>query len=68
MGTFATLKYGRNEKMTFFIFIGHERKKLFWGITIFIRRVPPSNFTFLPTSLWKGYFFKYVYDSNATEF
>ena len=54
----AMLKYGRNEKMTFFVFIDHERQKLFWGIFIFIRRVPPSNLvgvTFLLTSLWKGY-------------
>ena len=46
-------------KMTFYIFIGHERQKLFWGIIIFIRRVPPSNLvvvTFLLTSLRKGYF------------
>ena len=25
VGTFAMLKYGRNEKMTFCVFIGHER-------------------------------------------
>ena len=36
------LKYGRNEKMTFCVFIGHERQKQFWGF-IFISRVPPSN-------------------------
>ena len=53
------LKYGRNEKMKFFGFVGHERQKLFWGIFIFIKRVPPSNVvvvTFLLTSLRKGYF------------
>ena len=55
------LKYGRNEKMTFCIFIGQERQKLFWGIFIFIRRVPPSNLvvvTFLLTSLRKRYFLR----------
>ena len=55
------LKYRRNEKMMFSVFIGHERQKLFRGIIIFIRRVPPSNFvvvTFLLTSLWKGYFLR----------
>ena len=31
------------KKMTFCVFTGHERQKLFWGIIIFIRRVPPSN-------------------------
>ena len=44
--------------MTFCVFIGHEQQKLFWGIIIFIRRVPPSNFavvTFFLTSLRKGY-------------
>ena len=59
MGTFAVLKYGHNEKMTFCVIIGHERQKLFWGIKIFIRRVPPSNcvvVTFLLTSFRKGYF------------
>ena len=29
--TFVMLKYGRNEKMMFCVFIGHERQKLFWG-------------------------------------
>ena len=61
VGTFAMLKYGRNETMTFFVLIGHERQKLFWGIIIFIRRVPPSNFvvvTFLLTSLRQGYFLR----------
>ena len=56
------LKYGRYEKkMTFCVFIGHERQKLFWGIIIFIRRVIPSNFavvTFLLTSLRKGYYLR----------
>ena len=56
------LKYGINEKMTFYVLIGHERQKLFWGIIICIRRVPPSNVvvvTFLLlTSLWKGYFLR----------
>ena len=49
------------QKMTFCVFIGHERQKLFWGIIIFIRRVPPSNFvvvTFLLTSLRKCYFLR----------
>ena len=52
------LKYGRNEEMTFCVFIGLERPKLSWGIFIFIRRDPPSNLvvvTFLLTSLRKGY-------------
>ena len=44
VGTFAMLKYGRNEKMAFCVFIGHERQKLFVGIIIFKRRVRPSNF------------------------
>ena len=47
--------------MTFCVFIGHERQKLFWGIIIFIRRVPPSNLvvvTFLLTSLQKGFFLR----------
>ena len=55
------LKYERNEKMTFCVFIGHERQKLFWVTIIFIRRVPPSNYvvvTFLLTSLRKGYFLR----------
>ena len=55
------LKYGRNEKMTFCVFIGHERQKLFWGIFSFIRRVSPSNFvvvTVVLTSLRKGYFLR----------
>ena len=46
------------KNMTFCIFIGHERQKLFWSIIIVIRRVPPSNFvvvTCLLTSLRKGY-------------
>ena len=34
VGTFVMLKYGRNEKLTFCVFIGHERQKLFWGIFI----------------------------------
>ena len=34
VGTFVMLKYGRNEKLTFRVFIGHERQKLFWGIFI----------------------------------
>ena len=38
------LRYGRNEEMTFCVFIGHERQKLFWGIFSLIRRVPVSNF------------------------
>ena len=61
VGTFAMLKYGRNEKMTFCILIGHDRQKRFWGIFIFISRVPPSTFvvvTFLLTSLRKGYFLR----------
>ena len=59
--TFAMLKYGRNEKMTFCVFIGHERQRLFWDIFIFIRRVPSSNFvvvTFLLISLRKVYFLR----------
>ena len=55
------LKYGRNEKMTFCVFIGHERQKLFWGILTFIRRVPPSNLavvTFLLSSFRKGCFLR----------
>ena len=55
------LKYGRNEKNDVCVFIGHERRKLFWGIIIFIRRVLPSNFvvvTFLLTSLRKGCFLR----------
>ena len=55
------LKYGRNDKKTFCVFIGHERQKLFWGIFIFIRRVAPSNLvvvTFLLTSLRRGYFLR----------
>ena len=54
------LKYGRNEKMTFCVFIGHERQ-LFWGIIIFIMIVPPSNLvavTFFLASLRKGYFLR----------
>ena len=34
VGTFVMLKYGRNEKLTFRVFIGHEWQKLFWGIFI----------------------------------
>ena len=55
------LKYGRNEKMTFCVFNGPERQKLFWGNFSFIRRAPASNFvvvTFLLTSLRKGYFLR----------
>ena len=29
VGTFAMLNYGRNEKMTFCVFIGHKLQKLF---------------------------------------
>ena len=61
VGIFAMLKYGRNEKMTFCILIGHERQKRFGGIFIFIRRVPPSTFvvvTVLLTHLRKGYFLR----------
>ena len=54
IGAFAMLKYGRNEKMMLYVFICHERRKLFWGIIIFIRRVPPSNF--LANLLTKGLF------------
>ena len=46
------------KKVTFCIFIGHKRQKLFWGTIIVIRRVLPSNFvivTFLLTSLRKVY-------------
>ena len=67
--TFAMLKYRCNEKTTFYVCIGHEPQKLFWGIFIFIRRVPPSNLvvvTFLLTSLRKA--ISYVDDSNATDF
>ena len=70
------LKYGRNEKkkkkkkkMTLCVFIGHERQKLFLGIFIFIRRVPPSNLvvvTFLLTSLRNGYVLRRRL--NATDF
>ena len=52
------LKYGCNEKITFCVFIGHERQKLILGIIIFIRRFPPSNLvvlTSLLTSLRMGY-------------
>ena len=70
VGTFAMLKYGHNEKMTFCVFIGHERQKLFWGIIIFIRRVPPSTVVvvviFLLTSLRKSYFLRRR--PNATDF
>ena len=61
IGTFAMLKCGRNEKMTFCVFIGHERQKLFWGMFIFIRRVPPSNLVILTNmlaSFRKGYFLR----------
>ena len=61
VGAFAVLKYWRNEKMTLCVLIGHERQTLFWGIFIFIRRVPPSNLvvvTFLLTSLRNGYFLR----------
>ena len=59
------LKYGRNKKLKKKkkndVFVGTERQKLFWGIIIFIRRVPPSNLvvvTFLLISLRKGYFLR----------
>ena len=55
------LKYGRNEKMTLCVFLGHERQKLFWGIIIFIRRVPSSHFavvTVLLAFLRKGCFLR----------
>ena len=41
MRTFAMLKYGRNEKLLFCVFIGHEPQKQFRGIIIFSRRVLP---------------------------
>ena len=47
------------KKMTFCVFIGHERKKLFGGIFIFIKRVSPSEFSrcdFLANFLTKGLF------------
>ena len=49
------------KNVTFCVFIGHERQKLFWGIIYFIRRVLPSNFvvvTFLLSSLRKGHFLR----------
>ena len=52
------MKYGRNEKMTFCIFVGHKRHKLFWGIFIFIMGVPQLSFlvaSFLLTSLRQDY-------------
>ena len=36
---FAMLKYGRNEKMTFCVFIDIEWQKLLLGVFIFIGRV-----------------------------
>ena len=63
------LKYGRNEKMTFCIFMGHEWRKLFLCIFIFIIGVPPSSFivvSFLLMSLRKDYFV--VDNSSTTEF
>ena len=42
--TFAILKYGSYEKMTFCACVGHERYKLFWNIFIVIVGVPPSSF------------------------
>ena len=59
VATFAMLKYGRNEKIKFCVFIGHERQKLFGAIIIFIKRVPSSNLvvvTFLLTPLQKRIF------------
>ena len=47
------LKYGRNEKLTFCVFIGHERKKLFWGIFIPIIKCFRD---FLSNVLQKGLF------------
>ena len=65
------LKYGRNEKMTLSVFSCHERQKLFWGIIICIRRVPPSHLvvvTFLLTALRNGYLkAKYEMQKNLSE-
>ena len=54
------LKYGRNEK-DILRFYWSRTTKLFLGILIFIRRVPPSNFvvvTFLLSSLRTSYFLR----------
>ena len=59
VGTFGMLKYGRNEKLKFCIYIGHEGQKLFWGIIIFIRKSPSIKFCrcdFLTIFLTKGLF------------
>ena len=61
IGTFAMLTYGRNAKMTFYVFMSQERHKPFLGMFIFIMGVSPSNFvvvSFLLTSLRKGYFLR----------
>ena len=63
VGTLAMLKYGCNEKNDGLRLIGHERHKLFWGIFIFIRRVPPSN---LVVPYEKA--ICYVDDPNTTDF
>ena len=55
------LKYGRDDKMTFCAFIGHQRYKFFLTIFIFIVGVPVSSFVvlcFLLTSLGKDYFLR----------
>ena len=47
--------------MTSSVFIGDEQQKLFWGIFIFVRRIPPSNLvvvTLLLTFLRKSCFFR----------
>ena len=61
MGTFAMLKYGRNAKMTFCVFIGHERKKLLGASLFSLGETLRQNLVvviFLPTSLRKGYFLR----------
>ena len=55
------LTYGRNAKMTFYVFMSQERHKPFLCMLIFIMGVSPSNFvvvSFLLTSLRKGYFLR----------
>ena len=54
------LKYDRNAKMTFCVFMSQERHKPFLAMFIFIIGVSPSNFvvSFLLTSLQKDYFLR----------
>ena len=53
------MEYGRNEKLMFCVFTGHERQKLFWGNHYFHWESPYIKFSccdFLAGFLTKGLF------------